>query len=134
MAKKPFCTVAIRDAETAAYIYTVLYMAWPGESGFKRTIEEQLNRGTHFPGGSNAARGLDFGPTSGRGDVMKDLSAALNVAGINSTCAPWLEPKAPTEIDGSPVECSGGGVKVGCAFVSLPALKCLVEKCEEAGE
>ena len=130
MADKPFCTIEIRDVETAAYIAALIMNTNPSVSHhMESTVAAKINCG--FPGGVSAAAGLKtLCGNGGRRDVLDKLEEKINQAGCTATTAPWLGVQAPTEIDGWPVTCSSDGVKVGPTKVTLEELELLVEKCK----
>ena len=133
MAKKPFCTIEIETVEMAAYLMAITN---PSASqycdGDVDSIAEAVY--TCIQGGKDGMNRIRL--QADPGNIWHQLEAPLKKVGAHydQHDAPWLKPKAPTEIDGNPVTYSKAGIAVGCANVSLDELKLIVEECEACDE
>ena len=126
--------IEIPDVETTAYLRALLYPsssdAWDEDVDIQGAVFDGL------VGGQVGLKALGPMVEQTTKKIWHVLDRALIKAGCNQggVSAPWLTPKAPSEIGGEEVEYLGkAGIKVGCAPLSLEKIELMVKKCKEGG-
>lgn len=87
--ENPFCTVAIQNAETAAYIHALLNT--PTEYlVFNMEKQQHIDFDASFPGGIGRAREMVNSNQISTTPIWRQLKEALETEGITEKSAPWL--------------------------------------------